>query len=554
MKYRFTILILAVMALAGCKKDNLASIPEGAILLTAESHQGADGTKTSVQDLSIQWVQGDQVSLAGRPYDVVFNEQTAYVENFARPASGDFFSYYPAGLTATESSVTVPSLYVSSYVDGRQILKQPLVAKDRYDSENIEFLYVTSSVQVLIKNTTGTDLIVDRVEVSSASKQLCGPCGISFDNSYNLTVTPKTSGITDGEKKVTVVFEGAPLVVTSGGNPVEVQVPILPVSAASNDLTISVYTHHLPGTLPCSGYTFSRALPNPDIARNEMMPARVLFNASSHPTGLYFSVSETAKVIFSIANLQYHAHAGLWRFAEHQYDIIGAPNSNISSTYNDWIDLFGYGTSLHNSINPYMTSETFSDYPNSNISGTDYDWGVRNPITNGGNQPNLWRTLTSAEWYYLLHVRGVDNKPAASTVCDVANARFAKARVNGQNGLIIFPDQYTHPSPQVDLQDCINEIHIAWTNAVAISLAEWSKMESAGAVFLPAAGYREGSEPLEVDQEGDYWSSSFESDNSRRVMFNNSNTGDASFVNGTHPHYGYAVRLVMDVPIPSNTK
>ncbi|MBP5540152.1 MAG: hypothetical protein J6X88_00725 [Bacteroidales bacterium] len=553
MKYRFTILILAVMALAGCKKDNLASIPEGAILLTAESHQGADGTKTSVQDLSIQWVQGDQVSLAGRPYDVVFNEQTAYVENFARPASGDFFSYYPADLTASETSVTAPSLYVSSYVGGRQILKQPLVAKDPNDSEHIEFLYVTSSVQVLIKNTTGTDLIVDRVEVSSATQQLCGPCGISFDGNYNLTVTPKTSGITDGEKKVTVVFEGAPLVVTSGGNPVEVQVPILPVGEGTDDLTISVYTHHLPGSLPCSGYTFSRALPNPAIARNQMMTARVLFNTSSHPTGLWFSVSETTKVIFSQANLKYRASTGEWRFHDHQYDTIGTPNRNISSSYNGWIDLFGYGTSFHNSKAPYMTSAISSDYPNVSIARTEGDWGVHNPISNGGNQANLWRTLTSAEWYYLLHERGGVNKPAASTVCGVANARFARACVNGQNGLIIFPDQYTHPS-QVDLQDCINEIHIAWTNAVAISLAEWSKMESAGAVFLPAAGYRDGISPYKVNNEGDYWSSSVATDGHRRVMFNNSNEGDASFVNGTHPHYGYAVRLVMDVPIPSNTK
>lgn len=548
MKYRFTILILAIMALAGCRKDNLASIPEGSILLTTENHLGANGAKTSVQDVSIQWVQGDRVNLAGQPYDVVFNETSAYVENFARPASGDFFSYYPAGLTATEASVTVPSLYVSSYVGGRQILKQPLVAKDPYNSEHIEFLYVTSSVQVLIKNTTGTDLIVDRVEVSSATQQLCGPCGISFDNSYGLTVTPKTSSITDGEKKVTVVFEGAPLVVTSGGAPVEVQVPILPVGEGIDDLTISVYTHHLPGSLPCSGYTFSRALPNPAIARNELMTARVLFNSSSHPTGLYFSVSETTKVIFSMANLQYHAHDNLWRFAEHQYDIIGAPNSNISSTYNDWIDLFGYGTSLYNSINPYMTSETSSDYPNVTISETHYDWGVRNPISNGGNQPNLWRTLTSPEWYYLLHERGENNKPAASTVDGVPKARFAKARVNNQNGLIIFPDQYANPSG-IDLSGCINKIDIAWNAVAVIPLSEWSKMESAGAAFLPAAGYRAGTTPYEVDSEGDYWSSSVVAGGHRRVMFNNSNTGDASFVNGTAAHYGYSVRLARNVGV-----
>lgn len=195
-----------------------------------------------------------------------------------------------------------------------------------------------------------------------------------------------------------------------------------------------------------------------------------------------------------------------------------------------------------------MTSEISSDYPNLTIAGTDGDWGVHNPITNGGNQPNLWRTLTSEEWNYLLHVRGVDNKPAASTVCRVANARFARACVNGRNGLIIFPDQYTHPS-QVNLASCINEIHIAWTNAVVISLTEWSKMESAGAVFLPAAGCRTGTTPSKVNQEGNYWSSSVITGSHRRVMFNNSNAGDGSFVNGTLPHYGYAVRLARNVSV-----
>ena len=36
-----------------------------------------------------------------------------------------------------------------------------------------------------------------------------------------------------------------------------------------------------------------------------------------------FSVSPTKKVVFSKGNLQYRASTNTWRFAEHQYDIIG---------------------------------------------------------------------------------------------------------------------------------------------------------------------------------------------------------------------------------------
>ena len=57
-----------------------------------------------------------------------------------------------------------------------------------------------------------------------------------------------------------------------------------------------------------------------------------------------FSVSSTKKVMFSKGNLQYQANPGTWRFAENQYDVIGADNGNIASDYTGWIDLFGWGT------------------------------------------------------------------------------------------------------------------------------------------------------------------------------------------------------------------
>jgi hypothetical protein len=58
-----------------------------------------------------------------------------------------------------------------------------------------------------------------------------------------------------------------------------------------------------------------------------------------------FSVSEGKQVLFSKGNLQYQATTKTWRFAEHQYDVIGKDNEKISETYSGWIDLFGWATS-----------------------------------------------------------------------------------------------------------------------------------------------------------------------------------------------------------------
>ena len=134
-----------------------------------------------------------------------------------------------------------------------------------------------------------------------------------------------------------------------------------------------------------------------------------------------FSVSATKTVTFSPGNLQYHAVNNKWRFAPNQTDYIGYDNENISSTYNGWIDLFGWGTGN----NPTNKSTDYNDYQ------TFVDWGV-NKI--GSYSPNTWRTLTYNEWYYLL-----TNRFNASNLKGVA-------QVNGVNGLILLPDAWVCPS------------------------------------------------------------------------------------------------------------
>jgi hypothetical protein len=211
-----------------------------------------------------------------------------------------------------------------------------------------------------------------------------------------------------------------------------------------------------------------------------------------------FSVSATKQVNFSQGNLQYQASTGIWRFAENQYDMIGAAAGNTTAeadraTQVGWIDLFGWGTSGYNDKYPYMTSTTSSDYGDgkNDIAGTDYDWGVYNAISNGGDKAGLWRTLTKDEWWYMFETR------------DGAYDKCSQGTVNDIHGLILLPDSWTLPSGLTFTANAKN-----WTTNV-YSADNWAKMQTAGAVFIPAAGYRCGTDVGSVGDDGCYWSSSY---------------------------------------------
>lgn len=204
-----------------------------------------------------------------------------------------------------------------------------------------------------------------------------------------------------------------------------------------------------------------------------------------------FSVSSDLQVRFSKGNLQYHAKTNIWRFAENQYDIVGADNGYLSAKYNDWIDLFGWGTSGYNKKYPYMSSTYGTDYGDgtTNIADTDYDWGLFNPIANGGNKSGMWRTLTVSEWNYVLF-----NRPNAKIL-------HSRATVNGVKGYMILPDDW-EMSTETNFASQSKDFA---TNSY--DLDQWKIMEKLGAVFFPCAGVRGGIGVDVVGSKGLYWSS-----------------------------------------------
>lgn len=230
-----------------------------------------------------------------------------------------------------------------------------------------------------------------------------------------------------------------------------------------------------------------------------------------------FTINDNGdQVCFSKGNLQYQASTNTWRFAENQWDFVGDDNSNISETYAGWIDLFGWGTSgYHDANDPYNVnyqpwststmivdeSYNFNSYgygpstnmasPNLTGSSANYDWGVYNLISNGGNQAGLWRTLSHNEWYYVFNRRSTNS-----------GIRFARAKVNNINGVILLPDDW---SVNYCMLNSTNQSSASF-NSNIITASQWNTLEQHGAVFLPPAGNRSGTMVSGVGSGGIYWS------------------------------------------------
>ena len=298
-----------------------------------------------------------------------------------------------------------------------------------------------------------------------------------------------------------------------------------------------------------------------------------------------FSVSENQQVHFSQGNLQYKASTNTWRFGINQWAYVGGchiseahggdgyyevfshygnvfsenglkcDNTAVSSDYSGWIDLLGWGTSGndHGAVcyQPWSTSENSTDYKA--YGQTTYnlydqtgqaDWGS-NAISNGGNQPNQWHTLTMEEWKYIFNTRPT-----------VSGIRYAKAVVFGVSGVILLPDDW---DASYFLLNATNASDASF-NSNIITASQWSVLEQYGAVFLPQAGLRHRYTYLFFDGGGDegydiemygfdlgmfYWSSSCK--NSTNAWHLSASDSRVNPQNNSRRYNGFAVRLVQDV-------
>ena len=510
--------------LTSCQQETdneLAGLPEGAIRLTTETLSG--NSKASVSNISVKWENGDKVTLNNNPYTVTVDDGNAYVE---ATESAPIYGYH--GISKSGGSGTLPTLnfldsYESRYSNGRQVIALPMVAYSSEATNVLKFKHASAAIKVLIKNTTGHDVILDRVEVSSTTHKLCGEVSVDLTKD-DLDLTPQEGT----SNPVTVRFTDRPVIATGGSDIKEVQVPILPIP--SGNLTIAVYAHcssseqvniaGIPTVYYQYTYNFRHTGSTPALERNKLLTARVELKDTTPVTktdpGL-FSVADNQKVHFSKGNLQYDKNTATWSFMTPQYSTQESNDENVGDNYanRSIVSLFGWGTSGYNHgatcYQPYSTTNTSSKYYaygyasyHLNQAGQNgkADWGY-NKISNGGNTENSgWRTLTSSQWQYLMNSRSSTKTLFLPKGDNSTKASYTKATVVGVNGIIVFPDNYEHPlGVTVTGTPNYNSDSAPDTSFVVEAAADWAKMEGNGAVFLPAAGYRDGKDVLLVGSE-----------------------------------------------------
>ena len=223
-----------------------------------------------------------------------------------------------------------------------------------------------------------------------------------------------------------------------------------------------------------------------------------------------FSVSATKQVQFARGNLVYKA--GEWDFHKQQYDKCFKANTPLSFFGPDAsFDLFGWATAgiagadetmvnyqpwkfnytaIDSQLdkNPYGYGPSIDNVPGGSSwdAYADYcDWGNIYKLTQVAGDG--WYTLSAAEWAYLFTLR------SASEVNGVANARFAKATVCGEPGLLLFPDDFGTRFTGDQVIFAANSINQMDKDAsdfsdIVLSRTVWTIAEAAGSVFLPAAG------------------------------------------------------------------
>lgn len=285
----------------------------------------------------------------------------------------------------------------------------------------------------------------------------------------------------------------------------------------------------------------------------------------SHP----FSInSGGGKVCFAHGNLQYQASTGTWRFAEHQYDIIGNnPGNSVltdatRSTQSDWIDMFSFGTSGWNGwvndsnkiYQPWRYAETVtsvatlkSSLPSWSLVGNkqNADWAYYNAITSGESTdaPHIWRTLTRDEWEYV-----INGRDHASSLRGTARI-YLTTTSEWRNGLVLLPDDFEY-----GVSHTFNNGANTWSSTLTSyetnsfdSEESWAAFEEAyDAVFLPAAGLYEdtntnnwtvrvpdGRRKAEVNLYGAYWSTTYSGGSSYKSLYLSFKSNGINTASGT---------------------
>ena len=521
--------ILAIVATACSKLEN-EPVQEGKdpneVKMITEKVSGnvEPSSKATIADAdaAFSWTTGDDIAVHvsnGETSKFVFTSDAGaqgasttgasasftvvYEEGYSR----DAFAVYPSTIVTAESyntgtstlTVNLPATYTLAKVTG-ETTPCPMIAENTPGS-GWEFKQLCGLLRLTVN---GIPSEATGMVIQFPGKKVNGDFSIVSPNPGTSTIA---TGIpVAGEDKITVTF-------AAGNTSATVNIP-LPTGTYDDVYITPIGTEtkvaavrHING----ASYTAARK-----------------HGKKITTTMVAFSVGASKKVVFAPGNLWATSNSGTnwtWSFAPYQYSRIGNATANTaingkgSVSTDGTVDLFGFSTSN-------TSYGIWNDKTASNYSGVFDEWGKNNI---GGYSANEWGTLSGDEMTYLLNTRGGDN--------------YAKVNFNFQDGIkgiIIFPDGFVWDNSTMgDKPDNINVSASSFSDGTISSRSNWNNIESAGAVFLPVAGYRNGTSVSQPTNYGYYWLS-----NGQVLYFRSDLKGDYVKLDSHDRYYGHSVRLV----------
>ena len=523
------VFFFAAVAVIGILAVSCSKEEKNVQTFKASAEQTSETSKISLSGLSLRWNAGDEISV----YDNASNAGVYALSSGAGTASGEFayssgssvsaapFSaVYPAVIRTGATTVSLPAVQHSAN-GGLQELPMYAVGDDM----DLKFYHLCGVV---------------RFRLSASSAVSVSRIAVGTDRNTNGAATISGSG------------SSVAITTPSGNNVTTLACDVAQGVASARDfymyLPAGTYSTFRILMTAADGSLCNKSANSSIVVERGKMTTITLSGLTF--TAHRFSTSSTESVVFAPGNLQYIGSAATpyWKFADRQYDYFGTTTSQNSTRSDVDRDLFGWGTSgwdngnywympyntRHSTSEPYTGARGYGYGPTDgslytyNLTGTyaNADWGVFNTIRNGGNAAGRWHTPSDADWTYIWRDRG-------------AALRYAKAQIGGKRGLILFPDSYSHPAGLASLASTNTKGAAFTTNQY--SYAEWLQMEAAGAVFLPAAGYRVGTGVSAVGAYGSYWSSSYGS--SSNAYYVDFHSGDL-YRSSIGRSFGSSVRLV----------
>ncbi len=506
-KSPIAVLSLSALAFVSCKKDDKAGTAGDMMRFTASIDNG--GAKTAIDAFNnVKWSEKDSIFINGEVFhsELEGNGETAV---FTGPTleGTEYTAYFR--VEKEEDAYELPETQTYNKENANDLSGiNPMYAYST--TTELQFHHICGLLKLDVKGEGK----VNEIKVSKKDVALCGPFIITENRAVVSSTNDSVVTLNCGEGEALNADNAKTFYIAlPQGNYTDLNLEFKGGKVWKTKLSVNI--------------------------KAGQIRTKELTGVSTIPVGAVsgeFTINDNDdKVYFSKGNLQYCATGssaeaasgesvgGTWRFADNQWSYIGQDNKNISQSYGGWIDLFGWGTSGYNhngaSYQPWSNDtgkDAYTKYyaygnPSSNLYDA-ADWGYSYCKQEEIEPYTTWRTLSNAEWDYLLNTRIVKGGTKYGNTCVWATLN------NDVKGLIIFPDDYTGDTENLDyIPD--------------------------GCVFLPAAGSRGGTNVLNGGLMGLYWSSS--SETNIYAYHLSCNSGSEEITHAARNN-GMSVRLVCD--------